>query len=84
MAMFLTLANKITHFSKLMTDDIKLDGNDEGDLDLQPDTIPPTADETVMEGRKGKKKNQRPEHLAVSITYYVKGMLTRISSHQGR
>ena len=69
MRMLLTLANKITHFSKLMTDYVTLDGNDDvGDMDLQPDTIPPKPNETVMEGTKGKKKNKRPAHLAVSST----------------
>ena len=69
MRMLLTLANKITHFSKLMNDYVTLDGNDDGgDMDLQPDTIPPTPNETVMEGTKGKKKNKRPAHLAVSST----------------
>ena len=64
MRMLLTLANKITHFSKLMTDYVRLNGNDGVDVNLQPDTIPPTADETLMEATKGKKK--RPAHLAVS------------------
>ena len=68
MRMLQTLTNKITHFSKLMTDYVTLDGNDGGDMDLQPDTIPPTPIETVMEGTKGKKKNKRPAHLAVSST----------------
>ena len=58
MRMLLTLANKITHFSKLMTDYVTLDGNEDGDVDLQSDTIPPTADMAVMEGTKGKKKEQ--------------------------
>ena len=66
--MLLTLANKVTHFSKLMTDYVTLDGNDGGDMDLQPDTISPTPNGTVMEGTKGKKKNKRPAHLAVSST----------------
>ena len=74
MRMLQTLANKMTHFSKLMTDYVTLDGNDDDDddddddVDLQPDTMPPTADETVTEGTKGKKKNKRPAHLAVSST----------------
>ena len=56
MRMLLTLAIKITHFSKLMPDYVTLDGNDDGDV--QPDTISPTPNETVMEGTKGKKKEK--------------------------
>ena len=70
MRMLLTLANKITHFSKLMTDYVTLDGNDDGgDMDLQPDTIPPKPNETVMEGTKGKKKNKEasPSGLSVAL-----------------
>ena len=68
MRMLLTLANKITHFSKLMTDYVTLDGNDDsGDMDLQPDTIPPTPNETVMEGTKRERKRTRGQPIWLSV-----------------